>query len=313
MALAVLWLMSSAFAQTNLRQEQIDRQKSGGYRLADFTRGSVHVADFSRQDKWLSESSLPAPLDKALYGLLSPSGKWIAVPLRGVRNGTYGGWLAIVGRDGNGLRGFPELDYGFCWSPDGRRLVAGAGSQDSSSAQKIILDLESGQTEELALPPDAFMTTQCWSPDGQKLLYYVMDRKPGDFAKKATPNQGTLFTYDIAQKQSFRITRGQYPTWSPNGEWIAYLDHDVYYRIAPTGEGAQRLFRHKDVQSPLIWSPDSRLVLYFRCCTLWQSLQCMCDVGRWYVLRLEDHAQVQVGSGSPGFNTEVWIGKPQSF
>jgi dipeptidyl aminopeptidase/acylaminoacyl peptidase len=309
----VLTSASTLSAQMKLRDEEISRQKEGGYSLADFSFGSVGVADFTKKDKWTTEEKLPPPLDKVQDGLLSPDGTLIALTLTHYGEGRPS--LGIVQRDGGGLREYPYISDARCWSPDNRLLVAEKQPYRFPNAESVLLDVESGTVQELALPPGTRLTSQCWSPDGQKLVYYKMDRDPVPWTrenakKKEPPNHGTIFVYDIAQRSSREVVRGQDPTWSPDGEWIAYRNDGVYYRTKASGADRQRLFKFKDQGAPLLWSPDSQTVVYFHCCYLMPSLKCMCDVGRWFIRRLADHAEIEVAEGSRGGNM-VWI-RPRS-
>jgi hypothetical protein len=306
-------LIAPSFAQMKLRDEQISRQKEGGYGLADFSYGSVRVADFTRQGAW-SEERLPSPADKIQFGLLSPDGTMIALsfPNNTGKGAPY--LLGIVRRDGSGLREYASASYVSCWSPDHKRLIV-PKHLPKITYPSMLLDVESGEVEEIGLPPRAELSSQCWSPDGQRLVYHVLDRAPIPWTienskKKEPPNLGTVFIYDIAQMKSHEVGRGQEPTWSPDGEWIAYWNNGAYYRIPPSGGEPERLLKNKEPRSPLLWSPDSRLVLYFRCCYLRPSLQCMCDVGRWFVRRLADHSEIRVAEESPFAGTYVWIKNP---
>jgi hypothetical protein len=305
-----LLLAGPLFGQMKLREELTNRQQEGGYVLASFGHGSVYVANFSKRDDWSEDTKLPSPADHVQDGLLSPDGKLIALFFSDF-NGPPRYWLGIIGRDGSGLHNYPEVSSASCWSPDSRRLIVWE-KPTPRTHRPMLLDLESGVASDIDVPPRASFTSQCWSPDGQRLVYHLLDREPTagtpeNSKKKEPPNPGTVFIYDIEQKKRQSLGRGQDATWSPDGNWIAYWNAGAAWRVQPTGEARQRLFKRKEPESPLVWSPDSRLVLYFHCCYLAPSLQCMCDVGRYYVRRLSDHSEVRAGEGSRGSDTDVWI------
>jgi WD40 repeat protein len=305
-----LQLAGPLFGQMKLREELINRQQEGGYVLASFGHGSVYIANFSRRDDWSEDTKLPPPADHVQDGLLSPDGKLIALFFQDFSS-RFRFWLGIIGRDGSGLRDYPGIESAYCWSPDSRRLIVQQKSPQGTY-RSMLLERESGQATEIDVPPRASFTSQCWSPDGQQLAYHLLDREPTRWTpenskKKEPPNLGTVFIYDIEQKKRQELGRGQDATWSPDGNWIAYWNAGAAWRVKPSGEARQRLFKRKEPESPLVWSPDSRLVLYFHCCYLAPSLRCMCDVGRDYVRRLSDHSEVRVGEGSPGSHTDVWI------
>jgi len=296
--------------QMKLREELINRQQEGGYVLANFSHGSVYVANFSKRDAWSQETKLPPPADHVQDGLISPDGKLLALFFSDY-SGPARYWLGIIGREGSGLHNYPEVSSASCWSTDSRRLIVW-GKSSQGTHKPMLLDLESGVASDIDVPPRSSFTSQCWSPDGQRLVYHVLDREPTPWSQKSStrkepPNPGTVFIYDIEQKKRQDLGRGQDATWSPDGNWIAYWNAGAAWRVKPTGEASQRLFKRKEPESPLVWSPDSRLVLYFHCCYLAPSLRCMCDVGRDYVRRLSDHSEIRVGEGSPSAYTDVWI------
>jgi WD40 repeat protein len=305
-----LLLAGPLFGQMKLREELINRQQEGGYVLASFSHGSVYTANFSKRDDWLEDTKLPPPADHVQDGLISPDGKLIALFFSDF-SGPIRYWLGIIGRDGSDLHDYQEVLSAFCWSPNSRRLIV-RGKSPQGTYKPMLLDLESGVSSGIDVPTRASFTSQCWSPDGQRLVYHVLDREPRPWTpenskKKEPPNPGTIFIYDIEQKKAQELGRGQDATWSPDGNWIAYWNAGAAWRVKPTGEARERLFKRKEPESPLVWSPDSRLVLYFHCCYLAPSLRCMCDVGRDYVRRLSDHSEVRAGEGSPSSHTDVWI------
>jgi Tol biopolymer transport system component len=208
----LLLLAGPLFGQMKLRQELINRQHEGGYVLANFDHGSVFVANFSKRDDWSKDTKLPPPADHVQDGLLSPDGKLIALFFSDF-SGHSRYWLGIIGRDGSGLHEYSEISSASCWSPDSRRLVVWQKSPQGTY-RSMLLDLESGQSSEIDVPPRASFTSQCWSPDGQRLVYHVLDRAPvpwtqGNSKKKEPPNPGTVFIYDIEQKKRQELGRGQ--------------------------------------------------------------------------------------------------------
>ena len=112
-----------------------------------------------------------------------------------------------------------------------------------------------------------------WSPNDREIVYEGID------------DDILIYNLDTGQSRML-IAKGQaegFPTWSPSGEWIAYLDAErSYYRIRPNGSGRELLLenfkpswwdrlswnmgRHPvaDISGPVVWSPDSQYLLYGR-------------------------------------------------
>jgi WD40-like Beta Propeller Repeat len=149
------------------------------------------------------------------------------------------------------------------FSPDGKRVAfltktradnpnchAGAGS---SALQ--ILDLETGQFTPVpdsgTMPGNGQLS---WAPDGRQL---------------AVGLKGQIVLIEIGSWAQRAITVGTNPSWSPRGDWIAYLadSNETCMLIRPDGTGAKILldlrrrsggwaFRNGET-----WSPDGDKLL----------------------------------------------------
>jgi hypothetical protein len=89
----------------------------------------------------------------------------------------------------------------------------------------------------------------------------------------------------------------------------------AYWAIHPSGQRRRQLFRHSSALSPLQWSPDMRYALYADCCTLRDTLRCMCEIGRARVRRLADNSEIEVfGDGYQDMYIPrwTWIQKKRS-
>jgi len=149
---------------------------------------------------------------------------------------------------------YPEISgLGQCWSHDQTRVVSTTIQHPSGDTTLAILDLTSGHVRAIAIHVDqrAFVTSQCFSPNDRKLVYET---------------GGNVRLYDMDNDLADAVAKGTDPTWSPDGNWIAFRDHDTYYEMHPDGSGRRKLFHNHwgDAISALYWSPDSRIVAYVR-------------------------------------------------
>lgn len=172
-----------------------------------------------------------------------------------------GSHLAISRIDGTQLLEYPNIETaagGMCWSYDKSRLALRAGSfgktrdleselaaHEHQRPSLIIVDTRSGETE--VVDGQGSVDSQCWSPDDKQLVY---------------ESAGEARLYDVGEHRSRVIAEGKHPTWSPDGNRIAFLQDDRYYATGPSGTEKQVLFKNFHPRSGLFWSTDSRFVAY---------------------------------------------------
>ncbi len=171
----------------------------------------------------------------------------------------YGEWLesmrqgyrAQVAALGPRREGEPIVDVGFSnlrprLAPNGEQLAyLSTGKRHHGPHGLIVRDLATGEEEIAAFPAAA--STVDWSPDGRKLLFSRIDR-----ADKYGSRQADIYEWDSAAAgPSFwrsmlwlvptlisgtapetprikRLTHGLralYPTYSPDGEWIVFVQN----------------------------------------------------------------------------------------
>jgi hypothetical protein len=145
---------------------------------------------------------------------------------------------------------------------------------------------------------------------GWFITYWIVSQPHGllrtrERRSRLTREQSLFMTSRKRKAVRWGVGRNQHGRLMVNGLHIgitAPITSSLHLEECP-----QRLFKRKELESPLLWSPDSRLVLYFCCCFLRPTLQCMCDVGRWFVRRLADHSEIRVAEESPFQGKYVWI------
>jgi WD40 repeat protein len=150
--------------------------------------------------------------------------------------------------DFNDHRGHFQL--ALCLSHDQRKAVV--WEQKSGEANLEIFDRESKLVRVFAsnvAQLETRVTSQCWSPDDTQLVYGI---------------EGATKIYETRTDTSRLLVTGKGPTWSPDGDWIAFLDHGTYYAIRPDGGDRKTMFHSNGAVSALYWSPDSRIVAYVR-------------------------------------------------
>jgi Tol biopolymer transport system component len=185
-------------------------------------------------------------------------------------------WL--MGADGSGPRqlvseqlrtpdgGAFSAAHDAIWSPDGNRLAYLIPKREfpSFAADLWVLDLHSGRRHEI----DSYATELQWSPDGRYLVYDKIDGDPK--SSRATNSWITDLTSPPWQlPPGIRIPIA----WGADGKRIAYTGEtpspgtDISRRGYPLfvadidGSNQRRLV---DGASLIAWSPDNRLVAYWK-------------------------------------------------
>jgi Tol biopolymer transport system component len=147
---------------------------------------------------------------------------------------------------------------GVAISADGSKLavIAREGEPHSYVDRVQVIDLKTGETRRGPEFPGV-VPVMSWSPDGKRLAY-------GD---------GRIEVWDTETDKHWQIAEGGMAAWSPDGEWIAFLNTsddpevvgaDECLEVHPDGSGTRSLARlhgHHLFLEGVVWSPDSKMLL----------------------------------------------------
>jgi WD40 repeat protein len=275
----------------SLRAELVREQRDTGLTLASEQQG-IYVVLFDKRSL-IHGARLFSCLSS---GVVSRDGTEVATRCFLANSLTY--MLGIVRSDGSSLREYPEvIPRDICWSYDKSKLAMTVVRRGSPDAELVVMDLGTESVTE-EMEPRAQLTSQCWSPDDKKIVYRA---------------EGSVRSYELGKDKSsvLVLARGEKPTWSPDGNWIAFLDHGTYYAIRPDGRDRKELFTHGHVYSGLWWSPDSRIVAYITSAGLFEGgFSLDADIDQLRVRRLEDNSEDRILVGVPGDNFQ-WVTSPE--
>ncbi|HEV8446517.1 MAG TPA: S41 family peptidase [Gemmatimonadaceae bacterium] len=188
---------------------------------------------------------------------LSPDGKKVAFV-------AHGDVFAASARDGGEaarITTTPELELQLAWAPDSRRL-AYVSSRDGS-AHLFVYDFGT-RTETKLTDGPLDDVSPAWSPDGRSIAF---DRGGKE-----------LRVIDVATKQDRVVAAGQLDrppflserqiAWSPDGQWIAYLNVGAGQFQNPNiasvngGGGKPISFLSNAFGNSIAWSPDGTYLLF---------------------------------------------------
>lgn len=162
-------------------------------------------------------------------------------------------------------------DFHYVWavslSPDGSALAFKAARHWSQPWQLLLLNLRTGMMT-ILIEPYFTSAPLSWSPDGQRFVYEHPVRRPDG---TVDANDSEISVRDLRNERDRRLVAGSAPSWSPSGEWIAYLhDTGAVAIVGPDGTGAAALVSlrrgfpwlyKRFFMYPPLWSPDSTTLL----------------------------------------------------
>jgi Tol biopolymer transport system component len=149
------------------------------------------------------------------------------------------------------------------WSPDGKRIAfRWLRSGDYTDTPMIVIDADGSNRIDLSEASGLKGWSPAWSPDGTRLAV-TGTRRSG--------RAPALFVMNADGTHAVRLTalgqEAQYPSWSPNGQWIAFhfvTDHGGFdiFKIHPDGSDLTRLTNGNGYNEWPLWSPDSQQIAY---------------------------------------------------
>jgi len=298
-------LVPQVSSEQSVRSELVQLQRRNGLRLVAVRDNKVFTVSYV--SRTLIQSKRFIEKGSVETGTVSPDGATIAMSLcldpgftHPTPNSTdcpAGFVFATVRPDGSELKEFRDFanpGLAFCWSHDKSKVVLNMEDRRQgryAPYNLAIVDLESGSTEIVDESRDVFVDPQCWSPDDKRLVYTVNKESAIRIVR----------LYDTYTKKSRDIASGGHPTWSPDGNWVAFIECPPslrgckYYGIE-TSNNEQKLLFKKDGETGLSWSPDSRFVAYVDGASALEKTpsEQLREMLRLRVRRLDDGAELPV-------------------
>jgi len=176
------------------------------------------------------------------------------------RGGSPAG-IFVMGADGSdpldtGLQGaYPTFSLG------GRRLAYRSGNS------LFIADADGGNPRPFVIEPslgDFYFTKPSWNPGGDLLVFQISENHlfimpeadgPCDLSTGFNPCPSMMALSDGRVDDEL-------PSWSPDGELIAFTDFREVSVIPPDGTGLSQLTHDDQASGEPSWSPDSQRIAF---------------------------------------------------
>ena len=255
-----------------------DRERESvepGDRVADQSRGLTTAGrqDIDKSDRKTLKALVPDDPVTAgkedgagvvVPGPASGEGRIVfarnTIPESGVNN-TSGSDIWVMDPDGTNetnLTQTPIMEWWPSWSPDGTYIAFVIVRPPDPTAQDLwVMDADGSNRRDLGLCPGVGRCGKlAWSPDCRRVAYaqgtdlWVADLASG--------TRERIVTGQLTEPNPMIAGRGSGPTWSPDGETLAFTCGDELCIVAAEGGSTQVI--GPDIEDP-DWSPDGELLV----------------------------------------------------
>ena len=167
----------------------------------------------------------------------------------------------------------PADDWRPVWTPDGTRILFASNREGNWGFWTVAVSGGKLDGPAILLKPDIGDVRRSSGFDRHGRYYYVVYAGRVDvYAAEMDPNSGTFTARPVSVPSRF-VGRNSAPTWSPDGEYLAYLSGRgpnalyqpgslvIVIRSVRTGEERDLATNLNPMEGPVRWFPDSRSLL----------------------------------------------------
>ncbi len=143
------------------------------------------------------------------------------------------------------------------------QIVAEGWAVTSDVSRPKMIDLETCKVIRVYLSEaeEEVIGTPTITSDGQRLAFVRWE----DDAFMGRPSD--IVVLEVASNMQTVIGKGLWPSWSPDGRWLAYSGEDGIYVVAQDGSQKRQVvsFEVKGWPPAPSWSPDGQWLVYHKC------------------------------------------------
>lgn len=183
--------------------------------------------------------------------------------------GTAQSDIFIAKPDGTGIRnltpGMAKGDSTPAWSPTGERLAFTSNRYDGQNYDLLLMNADGSGVVRLRTGRGADANPS-WSPDAKRIVYENRaDQGVVDWTQAgAFTGDYEVRVIDVATGRIEGLAKGSNPSWSPEGDVIAFTYGGDLYSIQADGTSLRRLTDTDAIEESPDWAPDGRSLVYVR-------------------------------------------------
>lgn len=151
------------------------------------------------------------------------------------------------------------------WAPDGTKIAFVQYQDEARTSSQIFTANIDGSDSKQVTDGKYYNWTPRWSPDGKRLVFETTRNDT-----PATHGNGgyrDIYVMDSNGQNQTNLTKnayGHHPSWSPDGNFIAYMRRGGIFVMKSDGSSKQNVSKGTTRDSEPVWSPDGQWIAFTR-------------------------------------------------